>query len=82
MMKKYQRIKLVSKTIAFAIFVALNFTACSSVSIGFNQPALIMFEDEQSDQISTKAMFKDKKGFKPINMDIKLKNLKNAKEVK
>jgi len=80
MNKKHQTIISISKTIVFAIFVALSLSACTPI-IGFNQEALIMFEEEQG-QISTKEMFKDKKNFKPINMDIKLKNLKNAKEVK
>jgi len=81
MNKKYQTIISISKTIVFTIFVALSLSACTPV-IGFNQGALIMFEEEQQGQISTKEMFKDKNNFKPINMDIKLKNLKNAKEVK
>jgi len=80
MNKKHQTIISISKTIIFATLVGLSLSACTPV-IGFNQEALIMFEEEQG-QISTKEMFKDKNNFKPINMDIKLKNLKNAKEVK
>jgi len=77
--KKHQTIKSIFKNIALTSLIALNFTACST-SI-FNQTALFV-DEEDKEQISTKEMFKDKKGFKPINMDIKFQNLKNAKEVK